>query len=71
MSSAGVYPGRKRAWKCDWCGLVQTWGPTWVWYGSYIDMDTLGVNVPTFCCEPHGHQWEANGRRNAEGKAAP
>lgn len=28
-----------RAWICSSCGRVDSWGPGWVWLGSWREMD--------------------------------
>ena len=29
----------RQLWTCDGCGCVETWGPSWAWYGSLLGWD--------------------------------
>lgn len=31
--------GGTKSWKCDGCGRVDLWGPSWSWYGSYAEVE--------------------------------
>ena len=34
--------GNVKTWRCDVCGKVSTWGPTWWWFGSERDTEQNG-----------------------------
>lgn len=31
--------GNVKTWRCDVCGKVGTWGPSWSWHGSLKDLE--------------------------------
>jgi len=41
---------RPRLHTCSACQQQSPWGPTWTWYGSYLQLDE-GVNVPRLCSD--------------------
>lgn len=34
---------------CDGCGKVDVWGPTWGWYGSWVDYEAGRQHIAVSC----------------------
>lgn len=49
MRTGHHYANGRASYCCDWCGLVQPWGDSWLWYGSWLNED----KALTYCCAEH------------------
>lgn len=39
-----------RIWTCKNCGKAEVWGPTWIWWGSMADEDTVALeDLKVYC----------------------
>jgi hypothetical protein len=50
------FPNGRARYKCDHCGVIECWGLSWVWFGSYFDYDA--GDEMHFCCREHGDEHE-------------
>jgi len=53
MGRAGYGANDRKLWRCDTCGLVQPWSDSWLWFGSYFDVESRGEEngIHTFCSQ--------------------
>lgn len=42
-------PPSGRIWACSICGTTGAWGPSWTWYGSWLDFDETGEPTAVMC----------------------
>ena len=38
-------------WRCDGCGRVDTWSPSWSWWGSLLGLDDCGTEDIRVACQ--------------------
>lgn len=70
----------KRVWRCDVCGRLDTWGPTWRWWAErprgpgwrYADMECAAVLCSDACAAAYDQRRnEAGGHLRLRGSGAP
>lgn len=54
MGLEGIDAAGVRRWRCDRCGKVDAWGPTWWWFGALKDDCPEGVFCSDRCKETSG-----------------